>query len=103
MAGAAGRREMLAQKGRLLYERSCEAGGCAESFALHHLERGEAEVVADFLAYLECQAEVLRGDDPEGRLGATLALISRVRGRMEGWIPPEARAPAPPIGPVHRP
>jgi hypothetical protein len=76
------RRARLAQKGRVLYRKSCNPSGkktCAEGFALHHIGRGEVEVVRDLLAFLEAEAEVLRRNDPELRLAQTKNLIDRVR------------------------
>ena len=76
------RRARLAEKGRLLYSKSCGAIGgrtCAESFALHYIGRGEPEVANDLLSFLESEAEALRLDDPGGRLAATEELASRIR------------------------
>jgi len=78
------RREALARKGQALYARFCDGDSCAVSFALHHLSRGEAEVVDDLVAFLEAQVAALGADDPQGRLGATKALLGRLRAHSAG-------------------
>ena len=63
----------LAEKGRILYRKSCGSSGkktCAESFAIYHVRRGEADVARDLLAFLETEADVLRKGDPDGATGA---------------------------------
>ncbi|HEU5119222.1 MAG TPA: hypothetical protein VFT74_21710, partial [Isosphaeraceae bacterium] len=75
-------RARLALKGQILYGKFCGTGGrgiCAESFALYHLWRGEPEVTQDLLAFLEAQIEVLRVEDPSGRLELTKELANRLR------------------------
>jgi hypothetical protein len=79
-------RERLAAKGRILYRKSCGTRSkktCAESFALFHIRRGEAEVAWDLLAFLEREARALRIDDPEGRLRPTEELAARIRRSLE--------------------
>ena len=79
-------RERLAAKGRILYRKSCGTRSkktCAESFALFHVGRGEAEVAWDLLAFLEREARALRIDDPEGRLRPTEELAARIRRSLE--------------------
>jgi hypothetical protein len=79
------RRARLAEKGRRLYRKSCGATGkrtCAESFALFHIQRGEAVVARDLLAFLAAEAVGLRRDDPEGRLAPTEALTAVIRGHL---------------------
>jgi hypothetical protein len=76
------RRARLAEKGRILYGKSCGSKGkrtCVESFALYHIGRGEAEVVRDLLGFLETRSEALRSSDPEGRLARTDELAARIR------------------------
>jgi hypothetical protein len=76
------RRARLAEKGRILYGKSCGRKGnrtCVESFALYHIERGEAEIARDLLAFLENRTEVLRSSDPEGQLARTDELAARIR------------------------
>jgi hypothetical protein len=78
-------RTRLAEKGRLLYAKSCQAAGtktCAESFANDQIQRGQTQVVIDLIAYLEGEAERLRRHDPEGRLTSTLELAARIRDLM---------------------
>jgi hypothetical protein len=80
------KRARLAEKGRILYGKSCGVTGkktCAESFALFHIGRGEAEVAWDLLAFLEREARALRIDDPEGRLRPTEELAARIRRSLE--------------------
>jgi hypothetical protein len=80
------KRARLAEKGRILYRKSCGVTGkktCAESFALFHVGRGEAEVARDLIAFLEREARALRIDDPEGRLRPTEDLAARIRGTLE--------------------
>ena len=80
------RRARLAEKGRILYRKSCGTSGkqtCAESFALFHIGRGDVDVARDLLAFLETEAEALRVADPEGRLGPTAELAARVRRSLE--------------------
>ena len=82
------RRARLAEKGRILYRKSCGAIGqktCAESFAFFHIERGEAEVARDLFSFLETEAEALRLDDPERRLAATEDLAARIRRILETY------------------
>ncbi len=79
-------RARLAEKGRILYRKSCGSSAkktCAESFAIYHVRRGEADVARDLLAFLETEAEALRMGDPEGRLGPTLELAARIRRSLE--------------------
>jgi hypothetical protein len=88
-------RARLAHKGRLLYGKSCGTGGtgtCAESFALYHIWRGEAEVARDLLAFLETQVAALREHDPDGKLAMTEELAKRLRRHLES----EADAPPDP-------
>jgi len=74
-------RARLAQKGRLLYHKACGDGrtSCAESFALHHMRRGEPEVALDLIAFLTAEAEALRAHDPTERLAMTEDLAARIR------------------------
>jgi hypothetical protein len=75
-------RARLAEKGRLLYRKSCGASGkktCAEGFAVHHINRGEIEVARDLLAFLESEVVNLRAADPGGRLALTDAMAARIR------------------------
>ena len=86
-------RSRLAHKGRLLYGKFCGTNGrgsCAESFALYHIWRGEAEVARDLLAFLDARIEALRGEDPAGRLATTEELAGRIRRHLqaEGDEPP---------------
>jgi hypothetical protein len=75
------RREVLARKGRTLYAKFCAGdGSCAVSFALHHLRRGETEVVDDLVAFLEGRVVALERDNPDGRLEQTRTLLERIRG-----------------------
>jgi hypothetical protein len=80
------KRARLAEKGRILYRKSCGVTGkktCAESFALFHVGRGETEVARDLLAFLETEAGALRIGDPEGRLRPTEELAARIRRSLE--------------------
>jgi hypothetical protein len=80
------KRARLAEKGRILYRKSCGVTGkktCAESFALFHIGRGETEVARDLVAFLEREARELRIDDPEGRLRPTEELAARIRRSFE--------------------
>ena len=87
------RRRMLAEKGRTLYGKFCGTGGrgiCAESFACYHLERGEAEVVADLIAHLEARIARLTQSDPDARLPMTRGLLERLTRRLAeplSWPP----------------
>jgi hypothetical protein len=79
-------RARLAHKGRLLYGKSCGTGGtgiCAESFALYHISKGEAEVAKDLLTFLETQVAALREHDPDWKLAMTEELASRLRRHLE--------------------
>jgi hypothetical protein len=79
-------RARLAHKGRLLYGKSCGTGGtgtCAETFALYHVWKGEAEVARDLLAFLETRLAALREHDPDGKLAMTEELASRLRRHLE--------------------
>ena len=79
-------RARLADKGRILYRKSCGTGGektCAESFAIYHIRRGEVDVARDLLAFLETEAESLRLDDPGRRLAPTVVLAARIRRSLE--------------------
>jgi hypothetical protein len=79
-------RARLAEKGRILYSKSCGVSGektCAESFAIYHIRRGEVDVARDLLAFLETEAEALRLDDPERRLAPTEDLAARIRRSLE--------------------
>lgn len=76
------RRARLAEKGRILYGKSCGRKGnttCVESFALYHIGRGEAEIARDLLAFLESKRDSLRSSDPEGQLARTDLLAVRIR------------------------
>jgi hypothetical protein len=80
------RRAFLALKGQLLYGKYCGTRGegiCAESFAVYHLGRGEADVVEEFLAFLEGRLAALRVADPGQRLAMTERLVSRVRRHLQ--------------------
>jgi hypothetical protein len=75
-------RARLAEKGRILYGKACGKNGgnsCLEGFALHHLRRGELEIVSDLLGFLEKTAEALRVADPDGRLEQTKELADWIR------------------------
>jgi hypothetical protein len=79
-------RARLAHKGRLLYGKFCGTGGtgiCAESFALYHIGKGEAEVARDLLAFLETRVAALQEHDPNGKRAMTEALADRLRGHLE--------------------
>jgi len=79
-------RARLALKGRILYGKFCGTGGrgiCAESFALYHIWRGEAEVARDLLAFLDAQVVALKEHDPHGKLALTEELARRVTGHLE--------------------
>ena len=79
------RRARLAEKGRILYGKSCGTiarRSCAESFALFHIGKGEAVVARDLLAFLSAEAAALRLDDPEGRLPLTEELAARIRAHL---------------------
>lgn len=87
-------RARLALKGRILYGKSCGTDGkgvCAESFALHHIWRGESEVARDLLAFLETEVVALRDHDPDGRLPLAVGLAARIRSHLEteGDDPPD--------------
>ena len=87
-------RARLALKGRILYAKSCGTDGkgiCAESFALHHIWRGEGEVARDLLAFLETEVVALRDHDPDGRLPLAVELAARIRRHLEaeGDDPPD--------------
>jgi hypothetical protein len=87
-------RARLAQKGRILYTKFCGTDGkgiCAESFALHHIWRGEGEVARDLLAFLETEVVALRDHDPGGRLPLAVELAARIRRHLEaeGDDPPD--------------
>ena len=93
------RRERLADKGRRLYRKSCGTSGkktCAEGFTVYHIRRGEVEIAQDLLVFLETEADVLRRDDPAGRLAWTEELITRIRRQLpaRGDDPPGARSSA---------
>jgi len=88
-------RKRLAEKGRILYVKSCGTTGkgtCAESFALHHIWRGEAEIARDLLAFLETEATALRAFDPDSRLTFTEELAARIRADLdlEAEEPPDS-------------
>lgn len=75
------RRAMLREKGRLLFNKTCDGvGTCAENFALHHLRIGDLEVVRDFVDYLRLQLEGLSPTDP--RHAVTEALIERISAHL---------------------
>jgi hypothetical protein len=80
-------RARLGEKGRILYRKSCGATNgkntCAESFAIHHINRGEQDVARDLLVFLDSEAEILRLDDPERRLQRTVELAARIRAYLE--------------------
>jgi hypothetical protein len=87
-------RARLALKGRILYGKSCGTDGkgiCAESFALHHIGRGEGEVARDLLAFLETEVVALRDHDPDGRPPLAAELAARIRRHLEaeGDDPPD--------------
>jgi hypothetical protein len=89
------RRAFLALKGRLLYGKYCGTQGkgiCAESFAVNHLQRGEAEVVVEFLAFLEGQLAGLRMADPGHRLAMTERLVARIRRHLARMTRPTSWA-----------
>ena len=76
------RRARLAEKGRILYGKSCGTKGgktCVESFALYHIGRGEPEIAHDLLVFLETERGALRTSDPEGQLARTDELAVRIR------------------------
>jgi hypothetical protein len=103
-------RARLAEKGRILYRKSCGAitkKSCAEIFAQHHIDRGETEVARDLLAFVDSEAEALRADDSDGRLAITEELARRIRGRLlralsEGETAPAGREARPAEGPSDR-
>jgi hypothetical protein len=79
-------RARLAEKGRLLYRKSCGAAGektCAEGFARYHINRGEIDVARDLLAFLESEVVNLRVADPGGRLALTDAMAARIRAYLD--------------------
>lgn len=79
-------RARLVLKGRILYGKFCGTDGkgiCAESFALYHIWRGESEVAADLLAFLEAEVVALRDYDPDGRLAITEQLAARIQRHLE--------------------
>jgi hypothetical protein len=79
-------RRRLARKGEILYGKSCGADGrgtCAESFALHQLRLGRAEVARDLLRFLDGRIAALRSDDPSELLPATEALAACIRRRLD--------------------
>jgi hypothetical protein len=79
------RRARLARKAEVLYAKSCGTNGdCAEGFAVHQLQIGNAEVVADFLRFLEGRLAQLETDDPDGLRAMTEGLIARIRGLTPG-------------------
>lgn len=87
-------RARLAHKGRLLYAKFCGTDGrgiCAESFALYHIWRGEAEIARDLLVFLDSEIASLRLADPGGRLGLAETLAARIRVALEteGDEPPD--------------
>jgi hypothetical protein len=76
------RRARLAEKGRILYAKSCGTKGkstCVEGFARYHIARGEAEIADDLLGFLESKSEALRLSDPQGQLARTIELAARIR------------------------
>ncbi len=80
-------RARLARKGRILYGKFCGTSGkgiCAESFALHHIWRGEGQVARDLLAFLETEVAALRDHDPHGRLPSANELAARIQRHLEG-------------------
>jgi hypothetical protein len=80
--GSTPRRARLAERGRILYGKSCAPKGkrtCVESFALYHIGRGEAEIARDLLGFLETESEALRSYDPDGQLARTDELAARIR------------------------
>jgi hypothetical protein len=103
-------RARLAEKGRILYRKSCGASGkktCAESFAQYHIGRGETAVARDLLAFLDGEAEALRTDDRDGRLAPTEELARRIRGHLQrdladGETAPACRGTRPAEGPADR-
>jgi len=79
---SARRRARLAEKGRILYTKSCGTKGnrtCVEGFALYHIERGESEIVRDLLGFLETRTVDLRLSDPEDQLARTDDLVAQIR------------------------
>lgn len=79
-------RARLARKGEILYGKSCGTSGrgtCAESFAVHQLRLGRAEVARDLLRFLDGRLATLRSDDPDGLLPMTEALAARIRRHLE--------------------
>jgi hypothetical protein len=97
---SAERRAQLVRKGRILYGKSCGAGGaghCAESFARHQLRQGHIEVVRDLLAFLDGRLAALRGEDPDGLLPMTESLAARIRRQLEDG---ESSASPSPLGVV---
>jgi len=87
-------RARLAEKGRLLYGKFCGTDGrgiCAESFAMFHIWRGEAEIARDLLAFLEDKSASLRDHDPDGRFALTEELTEKIRRALEaeGDEPPD--------------
>jgi hypothetical protein len=80
------RRAQLARKGRILYQKSCGAGGaghCAESFARHQLRQGHIEVVSDLIRFLDDRLAALRTADPQGLFTTTESLAARLRRHLE--------------------
>jgi hypothetical protein len=74
-------RARLARKGQRLYAKACGGGSsdfCAESFALHHIKKGQPVVARDLLVFLEAEIERLRGEDPHSRLTRTANLADRI-------------------------
>ena len=79
-------RARLARKGEILYSKSCGTSGrgtCAESFAVHQLRQGRAEVARDLLRFLERRIALLRQHDPDGLLPMTEILAARIQRHLE--------------------
>ena len=76
------RREVLAEKGRRLYQKYCGTKGrgiCAESFVCYLISRQEFQGVVDLLDHLEVQLLTLPIGDQRSM---TERLIARIRSHL---------------------
>ena len=73
------RRNRLARKGEVLYHKSCQGVGefsCVQGFILHHLGRGEPEIVQDLVNYLNGEVNARRADREDAHVERARNLIA---------------------------